>query len=283
MDRKKSDYLVKTVLIQTATCIVLFGILFGLKQTQSKVYYEIKEEFFDNLDSNILGEEIADVFINTKSKLINQTASDELTTKKTSEETTDKDNTENKETDKTEAESETEYKPLEEPSLNAEIIAEGGVDVSVSSEDEVPSNVSLNSYKINQTMIKPVINAKTTSKFGIRTHPITNKISFHAGIDLAAPVNTPIYAAFDGKVTVADYDQWNGNYIKIQHDNGIMTVYCHCEKINVKKGQVIKAGEVIGYVGSTGSSTGPHLHFELRINNISYNPETALKGAKNAI
>lgn len=282
MDKKRNDYLVKTILIQTLTCIVLFGIIFGLKQTQSKVYYEIKNEFFDNLDSNILGEEIADVFADTKSEFINQTTSkNEETTEKLTEETTNNDTTEKEKVQ--EAESETEYRPLEEPSLSAEIIAEGGVDVNVSSKNEVPSNVSLNSYKINQTMINPVISAKTTSKFGVRTHPITNKISFHAGIDLAAPINTPIYSAFDGKVIVADYDQWNGNYIKIQHDNDIMTVYCHCEKINVRKGQVIKAGEVIGFVGSTGSSTGPHLHFELRINNISYNPETALKGAKNAI
>lgn len=282
MDKKKNDYLVKTILIQTLTCIVLFGIIMGLKQTQSKVYYEIKNEFFDNLDSNILGEEIADVFADTNSKFINQTTSkNEETTEKLPEETTNNDTTEKEKVQ--EIESETEYKPLEEPSLSAEIIAEGGVDVNVSSKNEVPSNVSLNSYKINQTMINPVINAKTTSKFGVRRHPITNKISFHAGIDLAAPTNTPIYSAFDGKVIVADYDQWNGNYIKIQHDNDIMTVYCHCEKINVRKGQVIKAGEVIGFVGSTGSSTGPHLHFELRIDNVSYNPETALKGAKNAI
>ena len=62
-----------------------------------------------------------------------------------------------------------------------------------------------------------------------------------------------------------------------------MSVYCHCEKLNVKKGQKIRAGEVIATVGSTGSSTGPHLHFELRINNISYNPQEAFKEAKNAV
>ena len=89
--------------------------------------------------------------------------------------------------------------------------------------------------------------------------------------------------AFDGKVAVADYDKWNGNYMKIKHENGLMTVYCHCESLNVKKGENIRAGEVIGYVGSTGSSTGPHLHFELRIDNVSFDPQIALNEALNAV
>ena len=106
---------------------------------------------------------------------------------------------------------------------------------------------------------------------------------FHAGIDIAAEKGTNIYSAFDGVVSEADYDKWNGNYLKIKHDNNIMTVYCHCEKLNVKKGQKIRAGEVIATVGSTGSSTGPHLHFELRINNVSYDPKTALNEAINGV
>jgi murein DD-endopeptidase MepM/ murein hydrolase activator NlpD len=96
-------------------------------------------------------------------------------------------------------------------------------------------------------------------------------------------MGTAIYSAFDGKVIKADYDKWNGNFIKIEHENNIMTVYCHCEKLLVKKGDVIKAGQKIATVGSTGSSTGPHLHFELRINNISYDPQNALKTAVNEV
>ncbi len=73
------------------------------------------------------------------------------------------------------------------------------------------------------------------------------------------------------------------NYIKIKHDNNIISVYCHCNKHFVKKGDIIRGGEVIALVGSTGQSTGPHLHFELRIDDVSYNPEFALKDAKNAV
>ena len=127
------------------------------------------------------------------------------------------------------------------------------------------------------------LKGKTTSNFGVRTHPISGDLRFHAGIDIAAEKGTNIYSAFDGEIVEADYDNWNGNFIKIKHDNNIMTVYCHCDKLNVIKGQKIRAGEVIATVGSTGSSTGPHLHFELRIDNISYNPQKALKEAKNAV
>jgi len=93
----------------------------------------------------------------------------------------------------------------------------------------------------------------------------------------------PIYAIFDGEVIEATYDQWNGNFIKIKHDNNILSVYCHCSELFVKKGDIIRGGEVIAKVGSTGQSTGPHIHFELRINDVSYNPAFALKDAKDAV
>jgi len=118
-----------------------------------------------------------------------------------------------------------------------------------------------------------------TSSFGVRTHPIDGDLRFHAGVDIANDLGTPIFAAFDGVVKVATYDQWNGYYLKIIHDNEIMTVYCHCNKLLVKEGEKVKAGQKIAEMGSTGSSTGPHLHFELRIENISYDPESALNEA----
>jgi murein DD-endopeptidase MepM/ murein hydrolase activator NlpD len=127
------------------------------------------------------------------------------------------------------------------------------------------------------------LEGKITSPFGLRIHPISGQQRFHAGIDIAAATGTPIYSAFDGRVIYAGYDQWNGNYLKIQHENNIMTVYCHCEALNVKKGDTVRAGNKVATVGSTGSSTGPHLHFELRINNVSYDPQNALKTAINEV
>ncbi len=260
MEKNKRDYLIRTLGIQALVCFLLFALLFGLKQSNQPIFFELKEMLSENLQENITPEEAQSVFGNLiKEKPVTNATDDEESVTEYYE-----------------------YVPPEEPSLSAEVIAEGGADVTVSSSDEVPDNVSVAAYSLNQKMVLP-LKGTTTSEFGVRTHPISGDLRFHAGIDIAAEMGTPVYAAFDGIVTVSEYDQWNGNYIKLSHDNGIMTVYCHCESLKVKAGQVIRAGEVIATVGSTGSSTGPHLHFELRIDGKSYNPQIALSEAVHAV
>ncbi len=106
-----------------------------------------------------------------------------------------------------------------------------------------------------------------TSPQGYRTDPITGEISYHSGTDIAVPEGTPILAAADGTVTVANaLDSWGGSYgyhVKLDHGSGLTTLYAHCSSICVTAGQQVKAGEVIAYVGQTGRATGPHLHFEV--------------------
>ena len=106
-----------------------------------------------------------------------------------------------------------------------------------------------------------------TSPQGYRTDPITGETSYHSGTDIAVPEGTPILAAADGTVTVANaLDSWGGSYgyyVKLDHGSGLTTLYAHCSSICVTAGQQVKAGEVIAYVGQTGRATGPHLHFEV--------------------
>ena len=101
----------------------------------------------------------------------------------------------------------------------------------------------------------------------------TRRLGYHNGTDIAAPEGTPILAAAAGTVTIANgVDPWGGSYgyhIKIDHGNGLETLYAHCSAICVRVGQQVQQGEVIGYVGSTGNSTGNHLHFEARVNGES--------------
>ena len=108
-----------------------------------------------------------------------------------------------------------------------------------------------------------------TSPFGWRTDPLTGETSYHGGTDIAAPRGIPILAAADGIVTVANStDRWGGSYgyhVKLDHGNGQETLYAHCSSICVTVGQEVVQGEVIGYVGTTGASTGNHLHFEVRV------------------
>ncbi|NJK64578.1 MAG: M23 family metallopeptidase [Synechococcaceae cyanobacterium SM2_3_1] len=101
-----------------------------------------------------------------------------------------------------------------------------------------------------------------TSGFGMRTHPISGTMEFHQGVDLGAPLGTPILAAFSGQVVQAAMSGGLGNVVSLEHGNK-RTRYGHMEKFNVAMGETVSQGSVVGYVGSTGLSTGPHLHFEL--------------------
>lgn len=109
-----------------------------------------------------------------------------------------------------------------------------------------------------------------SSPFGYREDPFTGEIDYHNGTDIAAPNGTQILAAAAGTVTIANgIDSWGGGYgyhIKIDHGNGLETLYAHCSAICATPGQQVQQGEVIGFVGSTGNSTGNHLHFEVWVN-----------------
>ncbi|MEY4269204.1 MAG: hypothetical protein RLZZ58_420, partial [Pseudomonadota bacterium] len=119
---------------------------------------------------------------------------------------------------------------------------------------------------------KPIESMSLSSGFGMRVHPVTGKYRRHNGIDIPAPNGTPIYATADGIVGRAQRLGTYGLYVEVEHGNGIQTRFGHMSSYIVAPGQRIKAGEVIGYVGSTGRSTGNHLHYEVRIAGEPVNP-----------
>ena len=119
----------------------------------------------------------------------------------------------------------------------------------------------------------PVPYYTLTSPFGMRVHPISGQWKMHNGVDMAAAQGTPIYAAKSGKVTTASYQAGGaGYYVSINHGDGFSSVYMHMTHFIVSPGQYVNAGQVIGYVGSTGGSTGPHLHFGISYNGTYVNP-----------
>jgi murein DD-endopeptidase MepM/ murein hydrolase activator NlpD len=124
--------------------------------------------------------------------------------------------------------------------------------------------------------IQPVANKdlkRVASGFGSRIDPVYKTIKFHAGLDFAAPQGTPIYATADGRVTTAgNTGNGFGNHVEINHGYGYETLYGHMFRIKVRSGHVVKRGEVIGWVGSTGKSTGPHLHYEVHKGGRSLDP-----------
>ncbi|MDR6685637.1 hypothetical protein J2Y41_001192 [Arthrobacter sp. 1088] len=125
-------------------------------------------------------------------------------------------------------------------------------------------------------LMSPLLNLRPSSPFGLRTSPITGAPGeFHTGQDFAAACGTPVHSADDGYVREVGWHAWGGgNRIEIDHGNGLITTYNHLQASAVRKGQVVEAGDVIGLVGSTGSSTGCHLHFETIVNGVLVDPSS---------
>ena len=119
----------------------------------------------------------------------------------------------------------------------------------------------------------PESKARITSAFGPRNHPVLNRQRMHNGIDFGSGMNAEVYSAADGRVKLAQYSNSFGNWIIIEHSNGYTSVYAHLNSFNVKKGDMVSKGDLIGLTGSTGRSTGPHLHYEVRLNGTPVNPE----------
>lgn len=119
---------------------------------------------------------------------------------------------------------------------------------------------------------RPIEQMSLSSSYRMRVHPITGKLARHNGVDIPAPYGTPIYATADGIVGRAQRLGGYGNYVEIEHGNAIETRYGHMSSFVVRPGQQVKKGDVIGYVGSTGRSTGNHLHYEVRIDGEPVNP-----------
>ncbi len=118
----------------------------------------------------------------------------------------------------------------------------------------------------------PLEGAQLTSNYGMRTHPVLGGRRKHTGIDLAAPSGTPVYATADGIIGRADWFSSYGLYISINHGAAMETRYAHLSRLAVAAGDNVNKGDLIGYVGSTGRSTGPHLHYEVRVEGLAVNP-----------
>ena len=139
---------------------------------------------------------------------------------------------------------------------------------------ELERQEAANSITSTGTYIWPLPGYSPGSAYGWRMHPIFNEMRFHAGEDIGAPSGTPILAADSGMATVIpDNGNGYGNYIMINHGGGRVTLYAHMSAFAISNGATVNQGDVIGYVGSTGNSTGPHLHFEVRVNGATTDPK----------
>ncbi len=151
------------------------------------------------------------------------------------------------------------------------------------------SEINLESYSMSfspyYTTVKACmpVNGRISSPFGRREDPFTGELSLHSGLDIAAAQGTPIAAAFYGTVTKVGEDSVAGKYIRLTHAGGLETFYCHCSEIVAPLNAVIRQGETVALVGETGMATGPHVHFEVRINGLKYDPSRLNFGEVNEL
>ena len=133
-------------------------------------------------------------------------------------------------------------------------------------------NISYQKVPLTLNLIKP-ISGIITSRFGAKS---SIRVSNHTGLDIGASIGTPIKAAAAGTVTFSGYKGSYGYMVVISHSDEVETYYGHCSKLYVTAGQKVNQGDVIAAVGNTGNSTGPHLHLEIRVNGVAYNPQNYL-------
>ncbi len=131
--------------------------------------------------------------------------------------------------------------------------------------------------------IVPTSDGRVTSPFGYRRDPFTGRGAWHSGIDYGGPIGAPIYSAAAGQVVFVGWKSGYGRTIDVAHGNGMMTRYAHLASFGVEKGEQVEAGAIIAGLGNSGRSTGPHLHFEVRINDRAVNPRTFLETAPNVL
>lgn len=258
---EKKDYYTMVMICQ----IIWAGLLFLIYITMISPSQKAKSELMDYIGNEMF--DTSQIIASVKSYFSSdgtwQVFGNSVTLKN------EKENTASQKENNSEPTTEETTKANMENTTYSQLNGTGGEDLEIY---QAAENTSFARFKVTSPAVKPIENGRYTSYFGYRINPITGKFSFHTGIDIAAIEGTKIRAAYSGVVTKVSEDDRAGKYIFLSHDDGFVTFYCHCSEILAQEGAVIRQGETIAKVGTTGWSTGPHLHFEIRKNNIRYNP-----------
>jgi len=179
------------------------------------------------------------------------------------------------------------YSGIGGPLMRVSVSTKGGPPtdpISLKANELLAAMDKVNLMRIGAEQTPLVLPLKTafrlSSPFGMRRHPLTGKVRMHEGVDLAGAYGSPLYATADGVVSFAGWAGGYGRLVKIQHARGIETRYGHMSKIRVKKGQRVSQGERIGDMGSSGRSTGSHVHYEVRVGGRAVNPARYIKAGR---
>ncbi len=240
-NKKVKDRLVSLVLTQSVVCVALILVAFAFKLIGGDFYANEKRIYVASFEDKTSPAEVID----------------RLSSAVTSN--TDKKTDSAPEVTKVNAETD-----------GFELMGEDDSTACIIDFAEVQTLSSVKMAKNN--MIKPLSACRITSEYGYRVNPVSGLYRLHSGVDLGADTGDSIFSVLDGTVIRSDYASDYGHYVIVDHGDGLCTLYAHCSKRLVEAGDTVKQGDEIALVGSTGASTGPHLHFEVRVNNERINP-----------
>ena len=238
-------------------CVAIFLVFSLIKCSNISIFSQAREEFANFFQSGTaiatMAEDIGEKVKASSSRIFSEDAVKTFASKIFTEESTNQEG----------SSAEPEDKSSENELLSSSYTSEQGIPTDcIFQNPEDPSGISREAFDVPFSYQKPV-EAVLSCGFGFRNHPIDHVQTFHTGLDLAAKESTPIFAFADGVVTECGENAVYGNYLKLKHENDFYTFYGHCNQILLRTGQTVSKGEKIAYVGNTGKSTGPHLHFEI--------------------
>lgn len=255
-ETEKKDYLLRITCLQAMLCLLLVGAVFLMSKFTPSAFAQLRSAYQSVMQQRI---PVQDMFaaLRGASEYVLKPVDNWM--RQAPEQTTQpQDTTQPQTTQQSDTETQTD--------------ASGGIDIPLMAGQV---NASFTPVYATFAPVLPV-QGVVSSRFGYRIHPITGEGGIHTGLDIAAAQGTPIAAAYNGTVEEVGESSGFGNYILLRHQDGLQTFYAHCSEVYVQEGAALRAGETVGLVGSTGQSTGPHLHFELRVDGVRCNPEWIL-------
>lgn len=244
----RSEFLFKTVTAQFIVGALILAALFFMRSSSPKSFEYFKDKFNSLMKRDITFEEMASAFKSVSAAAVGDSPAEQAVA---------------------EAETTERSTPEEVPD------ASGGEDLL-----KAQNKTTFSPVVVSQRIIAPLDEYTVTSRFGYRVNPISGKHGFHTGLDMAAAEGTEIKAAYSGIVIDTGVTDVKGNYVVLEHSDNTVTEYYHCKEILCEIDDNVRQGQTIALVGSTGWSTGPHLHFEVLINGVNCNPEFLLDEIK---
>ena len=252
--KEKKDFFTVVMIVQSLVCAILVVLMLLSARSDGKFAGVMKKGYLELMTTDFTGEDFEDAFRSFKDYVavfLDENESETVAVFNETEETSE--------------------------SLSREELPTGGTDLEFTSLETL-EGICFEDVDTGIEMTVPLEDYVITSPFGYRFSPLSGETGVHTGLDMAADYGQAVYAAADGVVTDSAWDNSYGNYVKIQHKNNTVTIYAHCSSLCVDEGEKISAGDRIARVGSTGASTGNHLHFEIRKDNIRINPKYELFG-----